>query len=100
MPYAECPTAVTKQVLIRRQLGTGVYSHTCKLWFKADHFNAALERGCLFLQMHTTAPTSRDFGRFKQQMLLQFGSIINKHGAKLALPSQVSYLLIAVSSTG
>lgn len=39
--------------------------------------------------MHTTAPTSRDFGRFRQQMLLEFGRIIDKHGAKLALPTQV-----------
>ncbi len=44
------------------------------------------------VQMHTTAPTSRDFGRFKQQMLLEFGSIINKHGAMLALPTQVCWM--------
>ena len=39
--------------------------------------------------MHTTAVTSRDFGGFRQQLLLAFGRIIDEHDAKLAMPTQV-----------
>lgn len=43
----------------------------------------------LGMQMHCKGSVSKDFGSFKQKLLLQFGMIVEKHGAHLALPTQV-----------
>ena len=48
---------------------------------------------CLHMQMHTTPAVAREFGSFKQRALLALGKIIEEHGAKFAMPTQVSCLL-------
>lgn len=44
---------------------------------------------CL-LQVHTTPVASRDWGNFRQRLLMDFGRIINKHAVQFAYPTQVS----------
>ena len=39
--------------------------------------------------MHTTAQTSREYGTFRQKLLLDFGKIVADNNAELALPTQV-----------
>ena len=55
-----------------------------------------------FLQMHTTPAVAREFGSFKQRALLALGRIVEEHGAKFAMPTQVlplcvSYRLISLA---
>lgn len=49
---------------------------------------------CIFiLQVHTTPVASRDWGNFRQRLLMDFGRIINKHGVHFAYPTQVNNLM-------
>lgn len=41
------------------------------------------------MQLHTNAATSRDFGSFRQKLLLELGRIVAGHGARLSMPTQV-----------
>ncbi|KAK9807577.1 hypothetical protein WJX72_003191 [[Myrmecia] bisecta] len=40
--------------------------------------------------VHTTPPTSREFGSFRQRLLLAIGRIVRKEGARLAYPTQIN----------
>ena len=42
-------------------------------------------------QVHTTPVASRDWGNFRQRLLMDFGRIINKHAVQFAYPTQVCY---------
>lgn len=44
----------------------------------------------LFVLVHTTPPFSRDFGAFRQRLLLDLTACVHKHGAQLVTPRQVS----------
>ena len=62
----------------------------------SDKLSAA--RICIFvLQVHTTPVASRDWGNFRQRLLMDFGRIINKHGVQFAYPTQVNTLMTQVA---
>ncbi|DBA94457.1 TPA: hypothetical protein ACH3X1_002052 [Trebouxia sp. C0004] len=42
--------------------------------------------------VHTTPVASRDWGNFRQRLLMDFGRIINKHGVQFAYPTQVTHM--------
>ncbi|KAL0050270.1 hypothetical protein WJX82_007782 [Trebouxia sp. C0006] len=42
--------------------------------------------------VHTTPVASRDWGNFRQRLLMDFGRIINKHGVHFAYPTQVTHM--------
>ncbi|CAL8465906.1 g5442 [Coccomyxa elongata] len=44
----------------------------------------------IFVLVHTTPPFSRDFGAFRQRLLLDLTACVRKHGAQLAAPRQVN----------
>lgn len=44
---------------------------------------------CGMCQVHTTPVASRDWGNFRQRLLMDFGRIINKHAVQFAYPTQV-----------
>lgn len=50
------------------------------------------------LQLHTTPAVAREFGSFKQRALLALGKIVEEHGAKFAMPTQVLLFLISACS--
>ena len=53
---------------------------------------------CIFvLQVHTTPVASRDWGNFRQRLLMDFGRIINKHGVQFAYPTQVNTLMTQIA---
>ena len=43
------------------------------------------------MQMHTTPSMSRDFGTFRQKVVLKLAQIVKAHDAQLAYPTQVKY---------
>lgn len=42
--------------------------------------------------VHTTPVASRDWGNFRQRLLMDFGRIINKHAVQFAYPTQVTHM--------
>ncbi len=48
----------------------------------------------IFVLVHTTPPFSRDFGAFRQRLLLDLTACVRKHGAQLAAPRQVGLWLL------
>ena len=52
-----------------------------------------VQKRIFVLQVHTTPVASRDWGNFRQRLLMDFGRIINKHGVQFAYPTQVNSLM-------
>jgi hypothetical protein len=53
----------------------------------------------VFVLVHTTPPSSRDFAAFRTRLLLDLSRIICQHGARLAYPTQVSRVVLCAHAS-